>query len=39
MADSLPLLAAVAAIPVVVKKSDVNSDMDVVEVYGVANGC
>jgi hypothetical protein len=37
MADSLPLLAAAAAIIVI--KSDVNSDMDVVEGYGVANGC
>jgi hypothetical protein len=37
MADSLPLLAAAA--PIIVIKSDVNSDMDVVEGYGIANGC
>jgi hypothetical protein len=37
MADSLPLLAAAAAIIVI--KRDVNSDMDGMEGYGVANGC
>jgi hypothetical protein len=37
LGDSLPLLAAAA--PIIVTKSDVNSDMDVVEGYVAANGC